>query len=111
MADIDKVLHRERITRKDEKVTYQDNALNVARGAFVEYGGNYYLKYGTRYFEWSPAGYISSITLPNSERVTVLTPRSIVRMLKRGFVTGVHRSIENFLHPTITVQKSKDCKS
>ncbi len=99
MAVIDRVLHQERITRKDEKVSYQDNALNVARGAFVEYGGKYYLKWGegNRFYEWTAAGYVSSITLPNCQQVSVLTPRSIVRMFKNGFVPGVHESINCFL--------------
>lgn len=99
MANIDRVLHRERITRKHEKVTYTDNALNVARGAFVEYEGKILLKWGegNRFHEWTAAGYVSSITLPNSKQVTVLTPRSIVKMFKNGFVTGVHESINCFL--------------
>jgi hypothetical protein len=98
MADIDRVLHKERIIRKDEKVTYRDNALNVARGAFVEYGGKYYLKWwDNRFHEWTASGYVSSITLPNNLHVKVLTPKSIVRMFKRGFVTGAHGSIEKTL--------------
>jgi hypothetical protein len=93
MAGIDRVLHKERINRKGGKVTYQDKALNVARGAFIELDGKYYLKWGNQFLEWSAAGYVSAITLPNNQEVTVLTPNSIARMFKNGFVPCVHDSI------------------
>lgn len=94
IVEIDRVLHKERITRKEMKVTYQDNALNVGRGAFIELSGKYYLKWKNRYFEWSPAGYVASITLPPNQQVTILTPKSIVRMFKNGYVPNVHDSVK-----------------
>jgi len=93
MSEIDKVLHKERITRKEEKVTYLDNALNVGRGALIEYEGKYYLKWDSRFYEWSAAGYVSAISLPNKQLVKVLTPKSIVRCFKNGFLPKVHKSI------------------
>lgn len=93
MAEIDKVLHQERINWLDEKVTYTDYALNVARGAFVEFAGKSYLKWEAGFYEWSPAGYCSVITIPNQQQVTVLTPKSIVRCFKNGFIPNVHHSL------------------
>lgn len=93
MAEIDRVLHKERITRSGKKITYKDYALNVARGAFIELDGKYYLKWRNQFLEWSAAGYVSAITLPNNQPVTVLTPKSIARMFQSGFVPCVHDSI------------------
>ena len=99
MADIDRVLHRERITRKEEKVTFFDYAINVGRGAFVEYENKYYLKWGNRFYEWTPSGYVVEITIPNQLKVKVLTPRSIERCFKNGLIPEVHESINEVITP------------
>ena len=93
MAGIDKILHQERITRKGAKVAYLDNALNVGRGAFIEYQGKPYLKWGNLYYEWTAAGYVAVIKIPRNQEVMVLTPKSIVRCFKNGFAPKVHASI------------------
>ena len=93
IAKIDKVLHQERIRRRQEKVTYDDYAINVGRGAFVELAGKYYLKWHYGYYEWSPGGYTSVITIANNQLVKVLTPKSIVSCFKNGFLCQVHSSI------------------
>lgn len=100
MAEIDKVLHQERINWLDEKVTYTDNALNVAGGAFVELAGKSYLKWDGGYYEWTPAGYSSRISIPNRQKVVVLTPKSIVRCFKYGFVPETHQSLRQICTKT-----------
>ena len=92
MAAIDTVLHRERIDRKGQKVTYEDYAINVGRGAFIELGGKYYLKWGNGFYQWSPGGYTSVIAIPHNQLLKVLTPKSIVRCFKDGFCPQVHDS-------------------
>ena len=96
IAEIDRVLHRERITRNEEKVTYLDHAINVGRGAFVELEGKYYLKWGQGFYEWSPGGYVTGISIPHRQLLNVLTPKSVVRCFKNGFVPQVHGSIGEY---------------
>ncbi len=93
MTEIDRAIHKERITSKGAKVTYQDFALNVGEGTFIEHDGGYYLKWGNQFYLWAPGGYVSAITLSQSQLVTVLTPRSIARMFKNGFMPLVHGSL------------------
>lgn len=97
IAEIDRVLHRERINRGEEKITYLDNALNVARGAFIEHGGKYYLKWGNGFYEWTAGGYVSVISIPHKQLVNVLTPKSIVRCFKNGLIPKVHDSAKKLI--------------
>jgi hypothetical protein len=94
MDDIDIVLEKERIAKGGVKVTYKDYAINVARGAFVEYGGKPYLKLGNLFYEWAPSGYVAAIKLPHNQEVRVLTPKSIVRCFKNDFTPKIHESIQ-----------------
>lgn len=92
IAEIDRVLHRERINRKGEKVTFTAKASSLPDGTFILYAGKYYLKLKTYYLEWTHAGYVSHTTLPENSEVTVLTPKSIVRCFAGGFEPFVHHS-------------------
>lgn len=95
MPEIDKVLHKERI-HKQGKVTYQDSSSNVSNGAFIEHKEKAYLKWDNRYFEWTAGGYVSAIKIHGNQQVKVLTPKSIVRCFKNGFIPKVHDSVQKF---------------
>jgi hypothetical protein len=58
----------------------------------VEVDGAAYLIWEKRLLRWSFAGYTGVKELPR-RRVQVLTPASIVRVLKGGFRPQVHESV------------------
>jgi hypothetical protein len=89
---MDRVLHEERVRRGGEKVTYEEKCSALPDGVLVEHRGNAQLKWRGRLFPWSFAGYGPAAALPPGTRVAVLTPRSIVRAIRAGFVPQVHES-------------------
>jgi hypothetical protein len=93
IAEIDKVLHAERADRGGGKVTFDAPFGEVPPGAFIELGGDAFLVWRGALRRWSFEGYGGVVTPPApSAIVRVLTPASIVRMFRSGFVPGVHGS-------------------
>jgi len=90
--DMDRVLHAERLTRKRGKATYAARLSSLPDGVVVEHGGRACLKWGGRLLPWSFDGYGRPVAASSSARVDVLTPRSIVRAIRSGFVPQVHES-------------------
>ena len=84
--DIDKILHRERVDRSKSKVTYQAGLFELPSGAFFSVTDNSYLWWDGRAYLWQPEGYQGSLTFPQSELVTVLTPRSLVNAIISGYI-------------------------
>jgi hypothetical protein len=60
-------------------------------GTIVEHDGDPYLLWRSRWLRWTPKGYEAPSVTPPAV-VEVLTPRSIVAMLRTGFSTQVHPS-------------------
>lgn len=91
---IDRVLHAERLTRDRNKATYRDHLANLPTGTFVmrEAQSSPYLVLEHELRAWSLDGYGPPLARPSTEIVHVLTPRSIVRAVEHGFVTGIHSS-------------------
>lgn len=92
IKEIDKVLHEERITKDGVKQTYKEQFKNLPDGAFILVREQPFLVTDGSVFEWSPYGYKESDFIPGQERVTVLTPRSIVKAFKAGYRPQVHES-------------------
>ena len=90
MAEIDRVLHRERITTKGTKVTFKAKVGGLPDGTFIDYAGKPYLKWKGYFREWTPGGYVAAITLSPKLQVNVLTPVSIVRCFENGLITDVY---------------------
>jgi hypothetical protein len=90
--DMDRILHAERVTRRKEKRTYAARLSSLPDGALVEHRGRACLKWGGRLLPWSFEGYGRAMAASPSSRVDVLTPRSIVRAIRAGFVPQVHES-------------------
>ena len=68
-------------------------AQDLPLGTIVEHEGDPYLLWRSGWFEWTPRGYEK----PSAARpavVEVLTPRSIVAILRRGFSPQVHPSAD-----------------
>jgi len=90
--DMDAVLHRERVAARDKR-TYRDRLARVPAGAMVAGAdGRAYLVQADGLRAWTPRGYTKRARWPATRTVTVLTPRSIVRALARGYPVDVHPS-------------------
>jgi hypothetical protein len=84
VSEIDKILHAERIN-KGEKVTYNDDPANLPDCTFILIDSLPYVISKDLMYQWTPIGYEKGITLPTAQQVEVLTPRSIVNMLRAGY--------------------------
>jgi hypothetical protein len=91
---MDLVLHEERFRRGGDKVTYEERLSALPDGVLVEYLGEPHLKWKRRLLPWSFEGYGPAVDSPGdaATRVVVLTPKSIVRAIRAGFVPQVHES-------------------
>ena len=89
--DMDALMHTDRFESGGKK-TYEAPLSALPEGAFVERDGQVDLIRGGRMLPWSFAGYGSARDLAPSTTVRVLTPRSIVRVIRAGFAPRVHPS-------------------
>lgn len=96
VQQIDDVLHKERVTKGAQKVTYTAQLSDLPSGTFVEFDDKPYLLWDKSLFLWSPQGYKKSdITVSAINDIKVLTPASIVKLYCNGFIPEVHHSIAN----------------
>ncbi len=86
---IDAALHRERLANSLEVPID-----SLPDGAFISFGSNMepYLLWSDRLLLWTPAGYTQTVERPTQQIVEVLTPSSVIRTIKEGFVPTVHPS-------------------
>jgi len=90
--DMDVVLHAERLDARDKR-TYRGLLADAPAGTMVaDAEGRPHLVQADGLREWTPAGYAAPVKWPGTRTVTVLTPRSIVRALARGYPVDVHPS-------------------
>lgn len=94
--EIDKILHKERIDHKREKVTYEDDANTLPDGTFILLNDKPYLLSNKMLYAWSPSGYEKDISILAVHKVTVLTPRSTVNAFKAGYMPQATISPEVF---------------
>jgi hypothetical protein len=91
--EMDEVLHAERLDARRGKRTYTEKLSRLPGGAMVaDSSGKAYLIHDGALLHWTPAGYGARLKPPAGERRRVLTPRSIVRALARGYPVEVHPS-------------------
>jgi len=87
MANMDAILHSERIGRDGTQQRWEARLSELPDGAMV-LGDNpraAFLLQGGYLYLWSPAGYVESKTIPAGRTVTVLTPPSVIRVLAAGY--------------------------
>ena len=90
--EIDRVLQAERLDSRRGKRTYVADVSALPRGVMVaDNARRPWLVQERTLAPWTPAGYGRAVAKPNGN-LDVLTPRSIVRAIARGFPVGVHRS-------------------
>jgi hypothetical protein len=86
---IDEILHEERIDRNGNKVTFTAPVKNLPDGTFIQIENQPYLVAEKKMFHWTSFGYEAGITLPVSENVCVLTPKSIVNTFQSGYLPQI----------------------
>lgn len=92
---IDRVLHRERVTPRREKVTFTARLGELPDGAFVALDGieDAWLLWRGSLHRWTPEGYADAQPAEPAGEVRVLTPRSIVSAIAAGYSPMVHPSL------------------
>jgi hypothetical protein len=94
--DMDAVLHADRLEGRgvqQRKRTYREQLASLPDGAFIRLDGSAWLLWGGRLLEWSAGGYRVRRPLPHAtSRVEVLTPRSLVAVLRAGYQLEVRVS-------------------
>jgi len=90
---VDQRLHAERVRRDRSKVTYRSRLEELPGGVFVAVGKsrNPWLLREGRLVRWSPGGYVQTADCVAPD-VTVLTPPSIVAVLRAGYPANVDPS-------------------
>src|SRR6185295_16505327 len=82
---IDVRLHAERVS-PDGGQRHHDAALDgLPDGAFVLRDGEPWLVRGNELLRWSPDGYVDRVARPAGEHATVVTPPSLVGVLRAGW--------------------------
>jgi hypothetical protein len=93
--EIDRVLHSERMDSERRKQTYLASVSELPRGVLVaDNTGLPYLVLEQCLVQWEPSGYGRSIPKPVGVMFQVLTPKSVVRAIVRGYPVMVHPSAE-----------------
>ena len=87
--DIDAVLHHERVDVGSRRQrTHRAELDDLPNGAFVVWDDEPHLVLGDRLRRWTPAGYDVSALRPAGTTVTMLTPPSLVEVIRRRVAPG-----------------------
>ncbi|GAM11760.1 hypothetical protein OR1_04078 [Geobacter sp. OR-1] len=88
MSAIDRIIHRDRVTRAREKITYRSELASLPDGVFValpERPADAMLLWKGKLYPWQSSGYGSAQAMPAHLAVIVLTPHCIVRAIAAGY--------------------------
>ena len=97
---IDDILHAERRAKDGTKLTYRALISELPNGIMVQLDGSddCYLFYNQQLMKWNMSGY-SEISYPSvNSVVTVLTPKSIVKIFELGYPCGIHETAKMLLN-------------
>ena len=90
--EMDVVLHYERRPAPWRKRTHTAEIASLPDGSYIALDGRAWLVYGEWVHAWSPDGYVERQRRPPSGTVSMLTPPSIVGVLRAGYRSVVHPS-------------------
>jgi hypothetical protein len=97
--DIDARLHAERVERGTRaQRRHEAMPRDLPDGAFVLRDGVPWLVRGARLLRWTPGGYTEQAPRPTDERMRVLTPPSLVAVLRAGW-----EPVVPLLHPSAAI--------
>jgi hypothetical protein len=91
-SQMDDELHRARIDRRGNKVTYEAALDRLPNGCFVDIAGSPFLVWNGGLLLWTPERYARRDAYPQTETVTVLTPRPTVECIRAGYLPAIHPS-------------------
>jgi hypothetical protein len=94
---IDAQLHRERVGARGAQLRHEDQLAGLPDGVFVLQGGVPHVVLGDGLLPWTPGGYLAPVPRPRRGEVEVLTPASLVRVLRAGWQAELP-----LLHPSAT---------
>jgi hypothetical protein len=95
---IDAQLHTERVAPGNRTQLHHDAPLDgLPDGTFVLWDGAAYLVLGSRLLRWTAAGYVAHSPRPARRQVQLITPPSLVALLRGGW-----QPLVPFLHPSAT---------
>ena len=86
---IDSIIHEERINRSRLKVTFEESIQNIPNSTFVCIDNNPYLVFNGQFLLWTPFGYNKGTAFAGKEKLTVLTPKSIVNTFQMGYLPQI----------------------
>jgi hypothetical protein len=86
IQEIDKVLHKERINQDGTKATFTESYAHLPNGTFVLYDDLPFLVLDGLILPWTPFGYEKGTPGPRMDKITVLTPGSIVNTFRAGYI-------------------------
>jgi hypothetical protein len=90
---MDAVLHTERRIRPWIKRTYTTEWTELPTGAYVAVDGQAWLVLNDTLRAWSSDRYVDHRPRPTGGEVTVLTPPSVVAILRAGYPVALHPSV------------------
>jgi hypothetical protein len=91
-AAMDKILQAERLDGKAKR-SHRARLDTLPDGPMISLDGQAFAVRGSRLWLWAPEGYLQSRSRPRGFEVDVLTPQSIVAVLRRGYVPLWHPSV------------------
>ncbi len=99
-GDIDRVLHRERISGRGAnriKPTFTTTFGSIPDGVMfhlLEARQTALLKWMGLVWVWSPEGYVEVPQMDQGQSIEVLTPRTVVEVIRAGYRVGMYGSVE-----------------
>jgi hypothetical protein len=95
---IDAQLHSERVAPGTRAQLHHEAPLDeLPDGAFVLREGAPWLALGSRLLQWTVSGYVAHSARPSRQQAVVITPPSLVMVLRAGW-----QPLVPFLHPSAT---------
>ncbi len=86
-------MHADRLERRAKR-TYRDSIANLPDGTFAAIDNRAWLVWRAHLFAWSNSGYTQRRSRPAQLDVDVLTPQSIVSVLRAGYTPRLHPSAD-----------------
>ena len=89
VAEIDAILHSERISSNKTKVIREDDLADMPGGTFVIYNDLPYLVNENKLHQWTAGGYKDPVDFPGVGKLKILTPCSVVNMFRAGYAPHI----------------------
>ena len=89
IAQIDEVIHRERLKEDGSKNTFETSGKNIPDGTFILHENNPFLLMNGQMYQWFPEGYGKATPMLSPKKIISLTPASIITTFRQGYLPQV----------------------